>query len=109
MKVALIGASGFVGKAVMNELLQRGHQVTAIVRNPENVKQADDVTVIKANVLDENEVANAVKGTDAIINAFGAGWTNPNIYDDFLKGYKAIQAGAKKAGIKRIIIVGGAG
>ncbi len=36
MKVALIGASGFVGKAVLNELLQRGHQVLAIVRNPEN-------------------------------------------------------------------------
>jgi len=39
MKVALIGASGFVGTAILNELVQRDHQVTAIVRHPEKVKQ----------------------------------------------------------------------
>lgn len=109
MKVALIGASGFVGKAVMNELLQRGHQVTAIVRNPEKVIQANNLTVVKANVLDENEVAEAVKENDAIISAYNAGWTNPNIYNEFLEGSKAIEAGVKKSGIKRLIVVGGAG
>ncbi len=37
MKIALIGASGFVGKAITRELLDRGHEVTAIVRHPEKV------------------------------------------------------------------------
>lgn len=109
MKVALIGASGFVGSAILNELLQRGHQVTAIVRNPEKIKPAQNVSVIKANVLNQSEVEDAVKGHEAVISAYNAGWTNPNLYNEFLKGAQAIQAGVKKSEIKRFIVVGGAG
>ncbi|MDQ3291112.1 MAG: NAD(P)H-binding protein, partial [Bacteroidota bacterium] len=109
MKVALIGASGFVGSAVLQELVQRGHQVTAIVRNPEKVKPAENVTAVKANVLDENEVAEAVKGHDVVVNAFNPGWTNPNIYNESIQGSQAIQNGVKKSGVKRLFVVGGAG
>jgi len=109
MKVALIGASGFVGTAVLNELLERGHQVTAIVRHPEKVKQGDKVTLVKANALEENEVANAVKGHDAVVSTYNPGWTNPNIYEEFLQGAQAIQKGVKTAGVKRFLVVGGAG
>lgn len=109
MKVALIGASGFVGTAILNELVQRDHQVTAIVRHPEKVKQAKQVRIIKANVLNENEVTEAVKGHDVVVSAYNAGWTNPNLYNEFLEGSKAIQAGVKKSGVKRLIVIGGAG
>ncbi|QMU28227.1 NAD(P)-dependent oxidoreductase [Adhaeribacter radiodurans] len=109
MKVALIGASGFVGSAVLQELVQRGHQVTAIVRNPEKVKPAENVTAVKANVLDENEVAKAVKEHDVVVNAFNPGWTNPNIYEEALQGSQAIQNGVKKSDVKRLFVVGGAG
>ena len=109
MKVALIGASGFVGKAILNELIKRGHQVTAIVRNPENITQTENVKAITANALDANEVAETVKGHDAVISAYNAGWANPNLYNEFLQGSKAIQEGVKKSGIKRLIIVGGGG
>lgn len=109
MKVALIGASGFVGSAILNELLQRGHEVTAIVRNPEKIKQGSTVSVIKANVLNQSEVEDAVKGQEAVISAYNAGWANPNLYNEFLEGAQAIQAGVKKSGIKRFIVVGGAG
>ncbi|PIQ20253.1 MAG: histidine kinase [Cytophagales bacterium CG18_big_fil_WC_8_21_14_2_50_42_9] len=109
MKVALIGASGFVGTAVLNELVQRGHQVTAIVRNPERVKEAENVTAVKANALDENEVANAVNGHDVVVNTYNPGWNNPNIYEESLQGEQAIQNGVKKAGVKRLFVVGGAG
>jgi putative NADH-flavin reductase len=44
-----------------------------------------------------------------VISAFNAGWTNPNLYDDFLSGSKSIQQAVKQAGVKRMIIVGGAG
>ena len=47
MKVALIGASGFVGKAILNELINRGHHVTAIVRNPENIPQTIKPQLVK--------------------------------------------------------------
>lgn len=86
MKVALIGASGFVGSAILNELLQRGHHVAAIARNPEKIKHAENVSAIKANVLNESEVEKAVKGQEAVISAYNAGWTNPNLYDEYLKG-----------------------
>ncbi|RDC62480.1 NAD(P)-dependent oxidoreductase [Adhaeribacter pallidiroseus] len=109
MKVALIGASGFVGAAVLNELIQRGHQITAIVRNPEKVKPSENVKAVKANVLEENEVAEAVKDHDVVVNAFNPGWTNPNIYEEALRGAEAIQNGVKKAGVKRLLVVGGAG
>lgn len=109
MKVALIGASGFVGNAILKELLQRGHQVTAIVRNPEKITPLENVTVVSANVLNETEVSNALVGHDAVISAYNAGWTNPNLYNEFLKGSQAIQEAVRQSGVKRLIVVGGAG
>ena len=109
MKVALIGASGFVGNAILIELQQRGHQVTAIVRNPEKVTIKENVIVVSANVLNEKELPVVLTGHDAVISAYNAGWTNPDLYNEFLQGSKAIQSAVKKAGIKRLIIVGGAG
>ena len=109
MNVALIGATGFVGKAVLNELLQKEHQVTAIVRNAENVKLQAGLTVAGIDATDVNALAATVRGHDAVISAYNAGWANPNLYQDFLKGSKAIQEGVKKAGVKRLLVVGGAG
>jgi len=110
MKVALIGASGFVGSAILKEALDRGHEVTAIVRNPENITlQHDHLKIIKADILDTDQVAKAVAGTDAVISAYNPGWSNPDIYEEFLKGSRSIQAGTKAAGVKRYIVIGGAG
>jgi uncharacterized protein len=109
MKVALIGASGFVGIAILNELLQRGHQVTAIVRNPGKIAPAENVTAVSVNVLNETEIKNAVAGHDAVISAYNAGWTNPDLYNEFLKGAQTIQEGVKQSGVKRLIFIGGAG
>ena len=49
--VVLIGASGFVGTAILNELLNRGSQVTAVVRNPEKIAISNcNLSVVKANI-----------------------------------------------------------
>jgi uncharacterized protein len=110
MKVALIGASGFVGSHILHELLDRGHQVSAIVRHPEKVSaQHPNLVVKKGDVYNEKELAELVKGQEAVISAFNPGWTNPNIYEDFLAGSKAIQQAVKAADVKRLIIIGGAG
>jgi putative NADH-flavin reductase len=109
MKIALIGASGFVGTPILNELLRRGHQVTAIARHPEKTKNAENITVVSADVLDENAVTNAIEEHDAVVSAYNAGWTNPDLYNEFISGSKAIQAAVKKAGVKRLIVIGGAG
>src|SRR5581483_10336672 len=102
MKIALIGATGFVGTAVLNEALSRGHQVTAIARNTEKITAATPKLIVKqADAYNPDELTAAVSGNDAVVSAFNSGWTNPNIYDDFIKGSETIQKAVKKAGIKR--------
>lgn len=110
MKVTLIGASGFVGTPLLNELLTRGHQVTAIVRNPEKITLTNDNLVVKgADVFDAENLAEIITGNDAVVSAYNAGWTNPNFYADFTKGSNAIEEATKKSGVKRLLVVGGAG
>ena len=109
MKIALIGATGFVGSAVLTELLSRGHAVTALARHPEKIAAHAGLQVVRADVLDAGQVAAAVKGQDAIVSAYNPGWSEPRIYEVFGQGYDAILAGAKQAGVKRVLAVGGAG
>jgi uncharacterized protein len=109
-RIALIGASGFIGSAILNEALNRGCQVTAIVRHPEKINLVNkNLEVKKGDVSSADTVTELCKGADTVISAYNAGWTNPNIYDDTLKIYPAILEGVKKSGVKRLLIVGGAG
>ncbi len=109
MKVAVIGATGFVGQNLTAELANRGHEVIAIARNVDSVAQNDHVTAKTADVSDIESLAAALKGADVVVSAFNAGWTNPNLYADFIKGSEAIQAAVKAAGVPRLIVIGGAG
>jgi putative NADH-flavin reductase len=110
MKLALIGATGFVGKAVLNEALTRGYQVTAIARDPNKVEITNDkLTLVAADVYNADKLADVLKGHDVVVSTFNAGWANPDLYNDFIKGSEAIQQATKKAGVKRLLVVGGAG
>lgn len=110
MKLAIIGASGFVGSALVDESLNRGHVVTAIVRHPEKITITHpDLTVKLGDALDADAVAQLVAGQDAVLSAYNAGWANPNLYDDFLNGSIAIEKGTEAAGISRLLVIGGAG
>eukprot|EP01031_Cornospumella_fuschlensis_P049146 gene49146-60157_t len=109
MKIALIGATGFTGTPVLAELLSRGHEVTALARNPAKLQAEKGLTVVKADVLDEKQVAAAVAGHDAVISAYNPGWSEPKIHDLFLQGSEAILKGTKQAGVKRVLMIGGAG
>jgi len=109
VKVAIIGASGQIGAFIRDEALARGHQVTAIVRNPEKITvQNPLLTVVRADVL-KDKVDELVKGHDAVISAYNPGWSNPDIHNEQIRGYKAIINGVKRSGIKRLLVVGGAG
>jgi uncharacterized protein len=109
MKVALLGATGFVGSALLKEALGRGHMVTAIVRHPEKLEKREGVTAKACDVHDSTSLATLLRGNDAMISAFNPGWKNPNLYDDQVRGTASIIAAAKTAGIKRVLWVGGAG
>ncbi|MFL9838009.1 NAD(P)-dependent oxidoreductase [Flavobacterium sp. ST-75] len=107
MKIAIIGATGFVGSNLVKEFTSRKHEVTAIVRNPK--EDVSGVTWKKTDIFDTEALAEALKGNDVVVNAYNPGWTNPNIYDDFIKGSQSIQEAVKKSGVKRFITIGGAG
>jgi len=109
MKVALLGATGFVGSALLKEALDRGHIVTAIVRHPEKLEKREGLTAKAGDVCDTSSLATLIQENDAIISAFNPGWKNPNLYDDQVRGTASIIAAIKKAGIKRVLWVGGAG
>lgn len=108
--VTLIGASGFVGTAILNELLARGHRVTAVVRNPGKIGiKSPSLTVVQADVTDTSALVAACKGRDAVISAYNPGWTNPNIYEETLRNYPLILEAVRQSGVRRLLCVGGAG
>lgn len=108
-KVVLIGATGFVGSAILHELVARGHEVTAIVRNPERIEQHANVTGVRGDVANVDAVAGIAKGKDAIISAYNPGWSNPDIAKLIRENYPKILKAARESGVKRLLIVGGAG
>ena len=107
--VLLIGATGFVGSAVLNELVSRGHKVTAVVRNIEKLAKSDLVDAAKEDVANVDAIAKLAEGKDAIISAYNPGWTNPDIATLISENYPKILEAAKKSGVERLLIVGGAG
>lgn len=107
--VLLIGATGFVGSAVLNELVERDHKVTAVVRNVEKIAKNDLVTAVKEDVANVEAIAKLAEGKDAIISAYNPGWTNPEIATLIKENYPKILEAAKQSSVERLLIVGGAG
>src|SRR5688500_17820282 len=70
MKIALIGATGFVGSAVLAEALQRDHQVTALVRDPLKLAARPQLQVVRVDATDATAVADAAAGHDALVSAY---------------------------------------
>jgi hypothetical protein len=109
-KIVLIGASGFIGSAIMKEALSRGHRVKAIVRHPEKITVKDpNLTTEQADVSSSELVSRLCKGADVVISAYNPGWKNPDIAADTIRVYPSILKGVKNSGVKRFLVVGGAG
>jgi uncharacterized protein len=110
VKIAVIGATGYVGAPISREALARGHDVTAISRSgalPDHIRaQARSVDIFDSDVL-----ARALQGHAAAIHAFnpGRGRTDSAVFDTFVRGHEAIIGAAQGAGVSRLLCVGGAG
>ena len=67
-KIVLIGASGFIGSAILKEAIDRGHQVKAVSRHPEKISLANkSLTKVAGDVSDPEFVARVCKGADIVI------------------------------------------
>ncbi|MCR8631175.1 NAD(P)-dependent oxidoreductase [Paenibacillus radicis (ex Xue et al. 2023)] len=108
MKIALMSASGTIGQRILEEALMRGHQVTAIVRDPSRItKQNENLTVVTGNIFEEASVAKAVVGHDVVISAFGPAFGSGEEHT-LVEATRALIKGVKSAGVDRLLAVGGA-
>ena len=98
-KIAIIGATGRAGSQLLEEALRRGHTVTAIARNTDKLAVRPGVTVKQADALDAEALQQAISGSDVVISAAHFS-TLPA---------SAVIGPVKKAGVKRLLVVGGAG
>lgn len=96
--IALIGASGKIGSKIAAELLQRGHKVTGIARNPEKIEARSGMVTAKGDFTDPAALAKILKGHDAIISAASF---IPDQAENLIESVRA-------SGVKRFLMVGGA-
>lgn len=108
MRIALIGATGFIGSAILKEVLSRGHQVTALVAHPEKLAPANGLTPVGTDVLEQGKLTAQLKGHDAVISAF-SGHAQEDTYGYYVRGIQSIIAAVKDADVQRLLVVGGAG
>ncbi|WP_018650742.1 NAD(P)-dependent oxidoreductase [Actinobacillus capsulatus] len=108
MKIAVIGATGLVGNATVQELASRGHEVVGFARNTEKVFKAENVQAVQADVNAE-DFAEKLAGFDAVVSAFNGGWTNPNLAEDTERGSASILNAAKVTNVPYLLVIGGAG
>lgn len=109
MKIALFGASGTIGGRILREALDRGHEVTAVLRDPAKLQvQHPRLRAVAGEALDPASIATAVAGQDAVISAIGPGLAEPR--PGFLvQAAHSLLEGLGKAGVTRLLVVGGAG
>ncbi|MBA2929045.1 NAD(P)-dependent oxidoreductase [Pseudomonas sp. CCUG 57209] len=98
-KIAIIGATGRAGSQLLEEALRRGHSVTAIARNTDKLAERPNVTIKQVDALDADALQQAISGNDSVISAAHFA-TLPA---------SAVIGPVKKAGVKRLLVVGGAG
>ncbi|EHA1123516.1 NAD(P)-dependent oxidoreductase [Vibrio navarrensis] len=106
MKVAVLGASGWIGSQIVEEAVTRGHQVIALVRNPSAIER-QDVEVRQLDVLAEQDFAQALQGVDTVIASIG-GRAAGN-HDVVERSAAKLLEQLPNAGVKRLLWVGGAG
>lgn len=98
-KIAIIGATGRAGSKLLEEALRRGHRVTAIARNPASLSGREGVTPVALDVTDAAALERALQGHDVVLSAAHFSGIKP----------EAIIEPVKRAGVKRLLVVGGAG
>lgn len=107
MKIALVAATGNIGRHIAREAVQRGHQVTAILRSAKALpEELHDIRTTVAQLDDHAALVAAIRGHDVLASAFGPGGEN---YHAIIDTARHLVAAARTAGIRRLIVVGGAG
>lgn len=108
MNIAIIGASGFIGSAILTEALSRQHKVTAFVAHPEKLAATNELQVFATDVQDLQTLSKQLTGFDAIISAF-SGHANGDTLGYYVSGISNIIQASRDVQTPRLLVVGGAG
>ncbi len=108
MRISVLGATGRTGRQVVEQALKAGHEVVAFVRNPDAMgTQHERLAVVQGDILDAERVSEAVAGTDAVISALGPTRDSPEAM--LTRGVANVVAAMKEHGVRRLIVLTGAG
>jgi putative NADH-flavin reductase len=99
LKIAIIGATGNVGSRLVDEALSRGHHVTAIARDAGNLPPDRNLTLAKADATNPETLSEVLKGHDVVISATRFQQVKP----------ESLIGAVRRSGVKRYLVVGGAG
>ncbi|ADZ92801.1 NAD(P)-dependent oxidoreductase [Marinomonas mediterranea] len=109
MKIAILGATGFVGQAVLEQALAAGYDVKALVRTPEKLKtSAGNLEVVQGTLENAEKVAETLEGCVAVVSAAG-GVKGSDQYKAFETITHILVSEMKKAGIKKLVSINGSG
>lgn len=107
MRIGVLGATGRIGRLLVSELLQRGHQVTVLVRDPTRLPQNQEVRRVVGDGRDRQAVADLLEGAEAIVSALGpTAAKDPTVHQD--TAVVLIEA-MQRAGVSRFVGISGAG
>lgn len=117
MKVALFAATGRAGRTILEELIRRGHEVTAVARNLDKLPEQlpDSVKRVQDDFSSVDRIAEIIAGSDAVVSAFGPSSSDPrytsdmSYTDQLVSVTERLIAAVRKAGAPRLLVVGGAG
>lgn len=108
MKLTIFGGTGRTGKHVVQQALDAGHTVTVLARTPAKLGiDHPALTVVQGDIADATKVAEAVRGSDAVISALGPANNKPEY--TITTGTRHIIDAMKAAGVRRLIVSAGAG
>ena len=108
MRVAIFGATGGIGVELVKQALERGHSVTAFVRDPTKLTgKGDDLTIITGDIYDGQSVTRCIQGLDAVLCALGA----RDLKETMLRttGTVNIIDGMKHNKVRRLLVVSAMG
>lgn len=105
MKIAVVGATGFVGSNIVKELVLRGHDVLGVSRKT-GLTEQENLHYTSVDIFNKEALAETLKGYDVVVNAFFSGFDVPEVYNTFLSGLVSIQEAVKLAKVGRLIVIG---
>jgi len=108
VRVAVIGHTGMGGKAITEELVRRGHQVTGLARNADKAPQIDGLTNVGIDIFDPASLRDALRGHDVVVSAFAAGHDlSPDTFYRQAEGTRRIIGAFKESGAGYLLYIGG--